>query len=155
MRWEPSVRTRHLAVIISLIIIVTGILLCFNIARLLNAHTAAKEEAVETLTNNLFSLGQQAINNRPLEEPQVAIALDESVRSLLKASTGENKEFIYCAMISTDGATIAQYDPLDLLQTVGKIKSLERFQTSRWYSQLWQLMRDDYVYETTSTISLR
>ena len=154
MRWEPSVRTRHLAVIIVLIIIVTGILLCFNIARLLNAHTASKEEAVETLTNNLFSLGQQAINNRPLEEPQVAIALDDSVRSLLKASTGENKEFIYCTMISTDGATIAQYDPLDLLQTESKIKSLKEFQELRWYRQLWEIMREDYVYKTTSTISL-
>jgi signal transduction histidine kinase len=154
MRWEPSVRTRHLAVIIILILIVTGTLLCFNVARLLNAHTASKVTAVERLTNNLFSLGQQAINNRPLEEPQVAIALDDSVRSLLKSSTGENKEFIYCAMRSTDGAIIAQYDPLDLLQTVDKIKSLEEFQTSRWYSQLWQLMRQDYVYETTSTISL-
>jgi PAS domain-containing protein len=154
MRWEPSVRTRHLAVIIILILIVTGTLLCFNVARLLNAHTASKVAAVERLTNNLFSLGQQAINNRPLEEPQVAIALDESVRSLLKSSTGENKGFIYCAMRSTDGAIIAQYDPLDLLQTVDKIKSLDEFQTSRWYSQLWQLMRQDYVYETTSTISL-
>ncbi|MCI0661428.1 MAG: ATP-binding protein [Acidobacteria bacterium] len=154
MRWDPSVRTRHLAVIIGLIIIVTGILLCFNTARLLNAHTASKEKAVETLTNNLFSLGQQAINNRPLEEPQVAIALDQSVRSLLKASTGENKEFIYCSMISTDGATIAQHDPLDLLQTESKIKSLKEFQELRWYRQLWELMREDYVYKTTSTISL-
>ncbi len=154
MSWEPSVRTRHLTVIILLILLITGTLLCFNVARLLNAQTEAKKDAVEKLTDQLFTFSQQAINNFPLEEPQAAIGLDDTVRSLMRASTGENKDFVYCAMISTDGAIIAQSDPLNILQTVNRIKPLDQFKTSRWYKQLWQLWSADCVYEATGDISL-
>jgi signal transduction histidine kinase len=154
MSWEPSVRTRHLTVIILLIFLITGTLLCFNVARLHNAQTEAKKDAVEKLSDQLFTFSQQAINNFPLEEPQAAIGLDDTVRSLLRASTGENKDFVYCAMVSSDGAIIVQSDPLNLLQTVNRIKPLDQFKTSRWYQQLWQLWRADYVYEATGDISL-
>src|SRR5689334_1435435 len=80
MSWEPSVRTRHLTVIISLILIATATLLCFNIARLLNAHTAAKRESFEKVADPLSSFAQRAILNRPIEEPRLAIGLDETVR---------------------------------------------------------------------------
>ncbi len=154
MKWEPSVRTRHLTVIIFLIIVVTGALVCFNIARLLNAQTSSRKDAVERLTDQMYTFAQQAINNRPLEEPKIAIALDDTVRSLIKASTGENKEFIYCALISTDGAIIAQSDPLNLLHTVSKVRPVDQLQTGRWYRQLFQLWRYDHVYEMSTTISL-
>lgn len=154
MKWEPSVRTRHLTVIIFLIIVVTGALVCFNIARLLNAQTSSRKDAVERLTDQMYTFAQQAINNRPLEEPKIAIALDDTVRSLIKASTGENKEFIYCALISTDGAIIAQSDPLNLLHTVSKVRPVDQLQTGRWYRQLFQLWRYDHIYEMSTTISL-
>ncbi len=154
MSWEPSVRTRHLTVIIFLIILITGTILCFNVARLLNAQTAAKKDAVERLADQLYTFAQRAINNRPLEEPQVAIGLDEAVRSMIKASTGENKEFVYCAMIASDEAIIAQSDPLDILQSVGRIKPIDQLQTARWYKQLWMLYREDNIYELSSSLSL-
>ncbi len=154
MSWEPSVRTRHLTVIIFLILLITGTLLCFNIARLLNAQTVSRKDSIERLADQLYTFAQQAINNRPLEEPQVAIGLDETVRSLIKASTGEGKDFIYCAMISSDGAIIAQSDQHNLLQTVGRIKPIEEYQAGRWYKQLWRLYRNDHIYELSSTISL-
>lgn len=131
MKWEPSVRTRHLTVIIFLIIVVTGALVCFNIARLLNAQTSSRKDAVERLTDQMYTFAQQAINNRPLEEPKIAIALDDTVRSLIKASTGETKDFIYCALISTDGAIIAQSDPLNLLHTASKVRPVDQLQTGR------------------------
>ncbi len=154
MRWEPSVRTRHLTVIIFLIIVVTGALVCFNIARLLNAQTTSRKDAIERLTDQLYTFAQQAINNRPLEEPKIAIALDDTVRSLIKASTGENKDFIYCALISTDGAIIAQSDPRNLIHSASKVRPVDQLQTGRWYRQLYQLWRYDYVYEQSTMISL-
>jgi signal transduction histidine kinase len=161
MSWEPSVRTRHLAVIIILVILVTGALLCFNIASMLNAQIAPKENqpdpgyfpaAADNFADQLFTFAQRAIYNRPLEEPQVAIGLDEGVRSMIKASTGKNKDFVYCAMKSTDGAIIAQSDPLNILESVGKIKPIKELQSARWYEQLWMLYQDDNIYELKSTL---
>jgi signal transduction histidine kinase len=160
MSWEPSVRTRHLAVIFILVILVASALLCFNIASMLNAHIATQENgyfpaAAENFADQLFTFAQRAIYNRPLEEEQVAIGLDEGVRSMIKASTGENKDFVYCAMKSTDGAIIAQSDPLNILQSVGKIRPIEELQDARWYKQLWMLYHDDNIYELKSTLRFR
>lgn len=163
MSWEPSVRTRHLAVIIILVILVTGAFLCFNISSLLNAQIASKENqpdpgyfpaAADNFADQLYTFAQRAIINRPLEEPQVAIGLDEGVRSMIKASTGRKKDFIYCAMESTDGAIIAQSDPLNILQSVSKIKQIDELQNARWYKQLWMLYRDDDIYQLKSTLIL-
>jgi hypothetical protein len=165
MSWEPSVRTRHLAVIIILVILVTGALLCFNIASMLNAQIAPKENqpdpgyfpaAADNFLDQLFTFAQRAIYNRPLEEEQVAIGLDEGVRSMIKASTGKEKDFVYCAMKSTDdGAIIAQSDPLNILQSVGKIRPIEELQAARWYKQLWMIYRDDDIYELKNTLKFR
>jgi signal transduction histidine kinase len=157
MSWEPSVRTRHLVVIIILVILVTGAFLCFNIASLLNAQIAPKEPdlgyfpaAAESFADQLYTFAQRAIYIRPLEEPQVAIGLDEGVRSMIKASTGKNKDFIYCAIEDREGpirTIIAQSDPLDILQSVGKVKPIEELQRARWYKQLWMLYNEENIYE--------
>ncbi|MBK7597405.1 MAG: hypothetical protein IPJ07_02345 [Acidobacteria bacterium] len=126
----------------------------FNIARLINIQTIAKIDAAEQLADQVFPFAQRAINNNPLEDPQSAIGLDETVRSLIKASTGEGKDFIYCTMISTDGAIIAQSDPSKSLQSISRLKQMDVFQTTRWYKQLWELWRYDNIYELSSTLSL-
>lgn len=154
MSWEPSVRTRHLTVIISLILIATATLLCFNIARLLNAYTTAKRGAFEKVADPLSSFSQRAILNRPLEEPRLAIGLDETVRSLIKTNTGEDKDFAYCAVISTDGATLAQSDEHVQLRASGRIMPMEQLETARWYKQLWQLWKQDHIYEMTWALNL-
>lgn len=154
MSWEPSVRTRHLTVIISLILIATATLLCFNIARLLNAYTTAKRGAFEKVADPLSSFSQRAILNRPLEEPRLAIGLDETVRSLIKTNTGEDKDFAYCAVISTDGATLAQSDEHVQLRASGRIVPMEQLETARWYRQLWQLWKQDHIYEMTWALNL-
>ncbi|HMY71885.1 MAG TPA: hypothetical protein PLQ88_08615, partial [Blastocatellia bacterium] len=139
MSWEPSVRTRHLTVIISLVLIATATLLCFNIARLLNAHTTAKRESFEKIADPLSSFAQKAILNRPIEDPRIAIGLDETVRSLIRTNIGENKDFVYCAIVAVDGSMITQSDPKNLLRTPGNIVPMEQFESARWYKQLWQL----------------
>ena len=40
-KWDPSVRTRHLAVVIFLITLITGVLLSFNTARYLSGEIRA------------------------------------------------------------------------------------------------------------------
>lgn len=155
MSWEPSVRTRHLTVIISLVLTATATLLCFNVARLLNAHTAAKREAFEKIADPLSAFAQKAILNRPLEDPQMAISLDETVRALVKAhSTGESRDFAYAAIIARDGATIAQSDPQNLLAARHHIVPVEQLEKARWYKQIWDLWQHDYVYELTWALDL-
>src|SRR5215510_5249436 len=141
MTWEPSVRTRHLTVIIFLILVTASALLCFNLARLLNAHAAAKHEKFDLLKVPIYNAAQQAIFNRPLETPQTAIGFDSNVRSLIKVGANDPKGFSYVALISLDGAVIAYSDPRNLLQTAGqpysRIKPMNKFESSRWYNQLW------------------
>ncbi|MGE0131112.1 MAG: PAS domain-containing sensor histidine kinase [Blastocatellales bacterium] len=159
MSWEPSVRTRHLTVIIFLILVTASALLCFNLARLLNAHAAAKHEKFGLLEIPVYNAAQQAIFNRPLETPQSAIGLDSNVRSLIKAGANDSKGFAYVALISLDGAVMASSDPQNLLQTTGqphsRIKSMNQFEASRWYRQLWDLWRNDNVYEIQKTFNFR
>ncbi|MCG3162521.1 MAG: Adaptive-response sensory-kinase SasA [Acidobacteria bacterium] len=159
MSWEPSVRTRHLTVIIFLILVTASALLCFNLARLLNAHAAAKREKFGLLEIPIYNAAQQAIFNRPLENPVSAISFDANVRSLIKAGENDPKGFAYVALISLDGAVIAQSDPQNLLQTAGqpysKIKSMGQFESARWYRQLWDLWRNDNVYEIQKTFNFR
>ncbi len=159
MSWEPSVRTRHLTVIIFLIIVTASALLCFNLARLLNAHAAAKHEKFGLLETPVYEAAQQAIFTRPYENPQSAIGLDANVRALLKAGAHDPKDFAYCALISLDGVVIAQSDPQSVLQRVGQpnspIKSIGQFESSRWYRQLWDLWRHDNVYEIQKTFNLK
>lgn len=154
MSWEPSVRTRHLTVIISLVLIATATLLCFNIARLLNAHTTAKRESFEKIADPLSSFAQRAILTRPLEDQRLAISMDDTVRSLIKTNVGEDKEFAYVSIIATDGAVIAQSGPTSQAQNSGKIISMEQLETARWYKQLWQLWRQDHIYEMSWALNL-
>jgi signal transduction histidine kinase len=159
MSWEPSVRTRHLTVIIFLILVTAGALLCFNLARLLNAHAAAKHDKFRVLEIPIYNSMQQAIFNRPLETPQTAISFDSNVRSLIKAGVSNPKDFAYVALISQDGAVIASSDPQNLLQSAGqpqsRIINLGKLESSRWYRQLWDLWRNDNVYEMQKAFDFR
>lgn len=154
MSWEPSVRTRHLTVIISLVLIATATLLCFNIARLLNAYTTAKRESFEKIADPLSSFAQRAILTRPLEDQRLAISMDDTVRSLIKTNVGEDKEFAYVSIIATDGAVIAQSSPTTQAQNSGKIVSMEQLESARWYKQIWQLWRQDHIYEMSWALNL-
>jgi signal transduction histidine kinase len=159
MSWEPSVRTRHLTVIIFLILVTASALLCFNLARLLNAQAAAKHEKFDLLKAPITSAVQQAIFSRPLETPQTAISFDPTVRSLIKSGASDPKGFAYVAMISVDGAVLAHSDPFNVLQSAGqpysKIRSMGKFESSRWYRQLWDLWRNDHVYELENRFEIK
>ncbi len=154
MSWEPSVRTRHLTVIISLVLIATATLLCFNIARLLNAHTTAKREAFQKVADPLSSFAQKAINTHPLEDQRSAISFDENVRTLIKTNVNDTTDFAYAAIVASDGAIIAQSNPINLLRQSGKVFPMEQFESARWYKQLWELWRHDNIYEMSWALNL-
>ncbi|MGH9751999.1 MAG: sensor histidine kinase [Blastocatellia bacterium] len=159
MSWEPSVRTRHLTVIISLILVTASAMLCFNLARLLNVQTMAKHDNFRALESPIHTAAQQAIFNRPLDPPQTAIAFDPNVRALIKAGVSNPKGFAYVALISPDGVVIANSDPQNLAQTAGqpnsRVKPMKDFASSRWHRQLWNLWRNDNVYEIEKMLSFR
>ncbi len=152
VKWDPSVRTRHLTVTIFLITIVALALLSFYTARYLNGEIRARGESVENLFLDQFNgFAQEAIFTRPLDPPNVSIAIDESVRSLIKASTNERSDLAYCAIIALDGQVLAISDPKKLLEDRNRIKPFNELLESRWYSQFWELYRNDYLYEITIT----
>lgn len=144
-----------MTVSIFLLTLITAVLLSFNTARYLSAEIRARGETVENLLlDQLYWFSQQAINTRPLEEPPVAIGLDESVRSLIRASTNDKAGLAYCAIIALDGRIIAISDPERLLNRPEMTVAYESLLKSRWFSQLWQLYRYDSIYEITLPIRL-
>ncbi|MGA1367766.1 MAG: sensor histidine kinase [Blastocatellia bacterium] len=172
MRWEPSVRTRHLAVLLCLIILVTGVLLLFNTTRSLQTELRSRGSLIESLLlEQLFQLSQRAIFNRPLEDPKAAIGLDETVRSLIQSSTDGKSEVVYSAIVLLDGEVIVQSDPrgvfpagprdesrLPLFKSPGasppRIRSYSRLVGASWTTQLWQIFQSDAVYEIGIPLSL-
>ena len=105
MRWNPSVRTRHLTICIALVLLSVAALASFALARLASQQLSAKRRAIETLTDQLTQFAQAAILNRA--------ALNETppVMTLLQATTGETKDFAYCLLINKNGQEVAVADP--------------------------------------------
>ncbi|MEY4167535.1 MAG: hypothetical protein RIR52_1359 [Acidobacteriota bacterium] len=155
IRRDPSVRTRHLAVLIVLTILVSGVLLSFSTARYLNGEIGTRGETVENLLlDQIYWFSQEAINVRPLENPGVSISLDESVRSLVKASTNQKSDLAYCAIIAPDGQVLVISDERNLLQDRSRIKPFNELLRARWFVQLRQLYFSDSIYEITIPMRL-
>jgi signal transduction histidine kinase len=155
MSWHPSVRTRHLLVITSLVLAVTVALTIFSLARMINNRIATAREAEKVTSVQIFALAQQAILRNPQLPPQEAISGDETVRNLLKAGTEENGDFVYLAMLSTQGAIIAEADPHKARSQTARIRSYDELEQARWFAQLRALRQPDMIYEMASpTISL-
>jgi signal transduction histidine kinase len=154
MHWDPSVRTRHLTVIVSLLLAAASALLCFNLTRLLNAQLAAKHKAIETLADQITLIAQQAILSRPQESAQVTVGQDQALASLVKASVGDRKDFAYCTIVATDGTIIAHADPQDLRRQADRLFPFEAFESTLWLKQLFAVWRRADIYELAAPISL-
>jgi signal transduction histidine kinase/type II secretory pathway pseudopilin PulG len=152
VRWNPSVRTRHLTICIVLVLLMVAALASFALARLVSQQLSAKRRAIETLTDQLTQFAQAAILNRA--------ALNETppVVTLLQATTGETKDFAYCLLINKDGQEVAAADPQSVRQSstlkVTRIVSFESLERARWLSLLWNVWRGDYVIEAKNSVSL-
>ncbi len=148
MRWNPSVRTRHLTICIALVLLTVTALASFALARLVNQQLSAKRRAIETLTDQLTQFAQAAILNRA--------ALNETppVVTLLQATTGETKDFAYCLLINKDGQEVAVADPQSARQSGARIVPFESLERARWLRLLWQVWRGAYVIEAKNAVSL-
>lgn len=155
IRRDPSVRTRHLVVIVALTALIAVTLMSFSTSRYLNSEITARGETVENLLlDQIYWFSQEAINLRPLEDPGMAIGLDESVRSLVKASTNQKSDLAYCAIIAPDGRVLALSDERNLLQDRTRIRPFNDLLTSRWTAQLKLLYFTDSIYEITIPMRL-
>ncbi len=154
MHWDLSVRTRHLTVIVALLLIAATALLCFNLTRLLNAQLAAKHKAIETLADQITQIAQQAILRRPQEPAQVAVSQDQALISLVNASIGDRKDFVYCTIVAAGGTVIAQADPQDWRRHSDRLFPFEAFESTLWLKQLVTVWRRGDIYELTAPISL-
>ena len=148
IRRDPSVRTRHLVILAALTTLVAFVLLAFSTARYLNREISGRGETVENLLlDQLYWFSQEAINVRPLEDPGISISLDESVRSLIKASTNQKSDLAYCAIIAPDGQVLVISDERNLLQDRTRIRPYSDLLGARWFVQLRQLYLGDSIYE--------
>jgi signal transduction histidine kinase len=154
MKWDLSVRARHLTVVIALVLATVGALTYFALSRLVSARLTSKRETEKAIAANLSQAAQQAILRPPQQDLQRAISEDPAVRLLLDAVGGEDKDFAYLAIVSTEGATIAQADPQNLRQHTARLAPFEELERERWYRQLLLLRRDDRIYEITTPLSL-
>jgi signal transduction histidine kinase len=154
MHWDPSVRTRHLTVIVALLLVAAVTSLCFNLTRLLNLQLAAKHKAIETLADQVTQIAQQTILSHPQESPQVAVSQDAALAALVKSSVGDRKDFVYCTIIAADGTITTQADPQNLRHQTDRLFSLEAFESTLWLKQLVAVWRRNDIYELTAPISL-
>ncbi len=112
MSWgQPSVRTRHLAVVVAVVLLAVGTLAAFNAWQLMSVDLASRTENARLIAGLLSEFAQQAIDRKPTLDREVAIRDDPSVTSLLNASTSTAGDFDYVAIVSLEGATIKESDP--------------------------------------------
>ncbi len=153
MNWDPSVRARHLTIIIALVLASAGTLTAFNLSRLLHGTVTTVHEHEKLAADYLVKAAQEAIYRNPQQDFQLTIKEDPTVKALLKESSGDEKYFAYLAILSADGATIAPADPQPLRQHVRPIR-FDDLERAPWYRQLKMLWRGEGVYEITTPVSL-
>ena len=135
--------------------LVSAALLSFGTARYLNGAISARGETVENLLlDQIYWFSQEAINGRPLEAPGTSISLDESVRSLVKASTNQKSDLAYCAIIALDGQVLVTSDERNLLQDRSRIRPFNDLLLARWFEQLQQIYFGNSIYEITIPMRL-
>ncbi len=98
MKWDPSVRARHLTIIIALVLASAGTLTAFNLSRLLHGTVATARERQKLAADYLAQAAQEAIYRNPQQDFQLTIKEDPTINALLRESSGEEKYFAYLAI---------------------------------------------------------
>jgi len=153
MKWDPSVRARHLTIVIALVLASAGTLTAFSLSHLLHGAVAAAHEREKLVADYLAQAAQEAIYRNPQQDFQLTIKEDPTVNALLKEGSGEEKYFAYLALLSADGATIAQADPQHLRQKA-RLIPFDELERAPWYRQLKMLRSGEVVYEIKTDVRL-
>ncbi len=154
LRWDPSVRTRHLAVILALALTAVGALSCFNLTRLLGVRLAARHRAQEALADALYQITQQVILENPGKDARLLLRDNAAVGALLGASTGPDQEFSYSVLISSDGSLIAEAESKQTRPRTPATSSIEGLERASWPRQLYLLALTNREYEIRSALKL-
>lgn len=154
LRWDPSVRTRHLAVIIALALTAVGALTCFNLSRLLGVRIAARHRAQESLADAIYKIAQQVILENPGKDARQGLRESFLVQALLDANAGTDQEFAYALVVSADGSIIARADPRGILVGTPQPVSIAQLEQVWWPRQLFLLAVTNRLYEIRSSLKL-
>jgi signal transduction histidine kinase len=155
MSWgQPSVRTRHLTVVVAVVLLAVGTLAAFHAWQLMTVDLGSRTENARLIAGLLSEFAQQAIDRNPTLDREVAIRDDPSVTSLLNASTSTAGDFDYVAIVSLEGATIKESDPNHLRQLTDRITPAESFAQKRWIGQLNELWQHDRIVQFTSEFKI-
>lgn len=151
LRWDPSVRTRHLAVILGLALTALGALTAFNLSRMLGVRLAARHRAQEALADALYQITQQVILENPSKDSRLLLRGNSAVTALLNATAGPDQEFSYAVLVSSEGSPIAEAEtPVH----PGKAAPLEALERASWPKQLFLLAFTSREYEMRSALKL-
>ncbi|MEP7271885.1 MAG: ATP-binding protein [Acidobacteriota bacterium] len=154
LRWDPSVRTRHLAVIVALALTAVGALTCFNLTRLLGVRLAARHRAQEALADALYQITQQVILENPGKDARLLLRDNPAVRALLEASTGPDQEFSHSVLLSADGSLIAEANAKPSSAQTRVRSSAADLERALWPKQLLLLGFTNREYEIRSALKL-
>lgn len=151
LRWDPSVRTRHLAVILALALTALGALTAFNLSRMLGVRLAGRHRAHESLADALYQITQKVILENPGKDSRLLLRGNPAVTALLNASAGPDQEFSYAVLLSADGSLIAEAEtPMH----PGTATSLDQLERASWPKQLVLLAFTSREYEMRSALKL-
>ncbi len=153
-RWEPSVRTRHLTVIIALSLATVAAMTSFNLSRLVTLRVQDKARSHQALADALFQIAQPEILARPEANALSLLSENEAVRRMLSAVTGPDKDFSYVALISADGTLLAKSDPEDKLANAAAQQPFEKLSSASSPRPLAIVLFTNREYQMRTSIKL-
>ena len=153
-RWEPSVRTRHLTVIIALSLATVTAMTSFNLSRLVTLRVQDKARSHQALADALFQIAQPEILARPEANALSLLRENEAVRRMLSAVTGPDKDFSYVALTSADGILLAKSDPEDKLANSAAQQPFEKLSSAPWPRPLAMVLFTNREYQMRTSIKL-
>jgi len=153
IQWEPSVRTRHLIVIIALSFAAVAAIASFSLLRMVALRVADKARAQESISDALFFIAQREILAKPeTKDPASLLKDNREVQMLLRTEAGSGKEFEYIALLSSAGTLLAESgDTANRDQTLNA-EPIETLSRSFWPKQFAIVLLSDRVYKKIISI---
>jgi signal transduction histidine kinase len=153
-RWEPSVRTRHLAVIIALSLVAVGTITSINLSRLVTLRIQDKARSHQALADALFQIAQPEILNSPQADALTLLSGNKSVQTMMTVTTGPEKDFSYVALISFEGKLLVKADPEGKLESGATPEPFEKLSTASAPRPLFIVLFTDREYQMRTSIKL-
>ena len=155
IQWEPSVRTRHLIVVIALSFVAVVAIASFSLFRLVSLRVADKARAQESISDALFLIAQREILAKPdTKDPATLLKDDHDVQMLLRTEAGPAKDFEYVALVSSAGQLLAESGDSAARDQTLMAEPIERLSGAFWPKQFAIVLFSNRIYKKTISIKM-